>query len=665
MKPAFIPAILLMTTAANAADRPNILWITSEDNGPHLGCYGDDYADTPNLDALGARSLIYTNAWSTAPVCAPARTTIISGLYPPSTGAEHMRSMVELPARFKMYPQYLREAGYYCTNNNKEDYNLKKPDKVWDDSSRKAHWKNRAGGQPFFAIFNHTISHESKLRTRPHKQVHDPAKVRVPAYHPDTPEVRQDWAQYYDRMTEMDKLCGKNLRELKEAGLADDTIVFYYGDHGSGMPRSKRWPYNSGLHVPLLVHIPEKFKHLRPDDYKSGGKTDRLVGFIDLAPTLMSLIGVKPPEHFQGHSFCGKFVAPEQKYGFGFRGRMDERYDMLRVVRNKRYIYMRNYMPHKIYGQYIQYMFQTPTTRVWHDLHAAGKLKPPQTFFWEEKPVEELYDLQADPDEVNNLADSPEHAAIKAELRKAQQDLALRIRDLGFLPEDEVHTRSKDSTPYDIGHDKSKYDLETIMATAEKATSGKAEDMGHCIEQLTHKDSAVRYWAAMGILMRKQDAVGVSRELLHAALNDDSRSVRIIAAQALGQYGNDADVKKALPVLLDNGDIRKRGIYVAMLALNALDAMDDRAASVTDQIKALPKEPEEKIKRLGAYVPNLLKKTLDDLRNGVELRRGSVFALECMARLHFRMAKSSGSTGKCAQRKFRLRTGCTATRLRD
>ena len=311
-------------TAADDS-RPNILWITSEDNGPHLGCYGDEYATTPNLDALAAKSLIYKTCWSNAPVCAPARTTIITGVYPPSTGAQHMRSEVPMPAFMKMYPQVLREAGYYCTNNSKEDYNLIKPDGVWDDSSKNAHWKNRKEGQPFFAIFNHTISHESQIRNKidPKFNIHDPAKVRVPAYHPDTPEVRKDWAQYYDRMTMMDARCGQNLKELEEAGLADDTIVFYYGDHGSGMPRSKRWPYHSGLHVPLIVHIPGKFQHLRPDDYKADRKTDRLVSFVDLAPTLLSLIGVKPPEWMQGHAFAGLHDAGPQPYIYGFRGRMD------------------------------------------------------------------------------------------------------------------------------------------------------------------------------------------------------------------------------------------------------------------------------------------------------------------------------------------------------
>lgn len=231
--------------------RPNILWITCEDTGPQLGCYGDPYANTPNLDRLASRGILYSHAWSNAPVCAPARTTIISGVYPTATGSEHMRSFTRLAPGMKMYPQFLREAGYYTGNNAKEDYNLAKPGgEVWDDSNAKAHWRRRKPGQPFFQIFNIEDSHESQIRKRPHTLIHDPAKVRIPAYHPDTPETRRDWAQDYDNITTVDGKAGKILADLEGDGLAEDTIVFFYGDHGSGMPRSKRWPYNSGLQVP-------------------------------------------------------------------------------------------------------------------------------------------------------------------------------------------------------------------------------------------------------------------------------------------------------------------------------------------------------------------------------------------------------------------------------
>ena len=598
---------------AEAGPRPNVLWVTSEDNGPHLGAYGDQYADTPNVDGLASKGMIYLNAWSTAPVCAPARTTIISGMYPPSTGSEHMRSMTRLPANMKMYPQYLREAGYYATNNRKEDYNLQKPGTVWDESSGKAHWRNRKPGQPFFAIFNFTVSHESQIRRRPHTPVHDPAKVRVPAYHPDTPEVRQDWAQYYDKVTEMDAQVGRVLKELEEDGLADETIVFYYGDHGSGMPRSKRWPYNSGLRVPLVVYVPEKLKQLAPSQYVPGGKTDRLVGFIDLAPTVLSIAGIKPPAHMQGHAFMGEYEAPEQPYAYGFRGRMDERYDMLRVVRDKRYIYIRNYMPHKIYGQFIAYMFQTPTTRLWKELYDQGKLTPPKTFFWETKPAEELYDLENDPDEVNNLADSPQHREILGRLRRAQQDLAMRIRDVGFLPEGEIHSRSEGSTPYEMGRDDRKYPVKKIMAAAELASSLKKEAVPELVKAFGDDDSAVRYWAAMGILMRGRDAVSAARDSLDEALGDTSPHVRVIAAQALGQYGSDEDAAKALQVLLELAPLDANGVYVSVLALNALDAMDERAKGALETIRALPQKDPAVTQRMRAYVPNLIRKTTADL----------------------------------------------------
>ncbi|MCO6458653.1 MAG: sulfatase-like hydrolase/transferase [Pirellulaceae bacterium] len=601
------------SASAEQPKRPNILWITSEDNGPHLGCYGDQYATTPQLDALAARGMIYWNAWSNAPVCAPARTTIISGLYPPSTGSQHMRSMTRLPEGMLMYPQYLRAAGYYCTNNSKEDYNLQKPGQVWDESSNKAHWKNRQPGQPFFAVFNHTVTHESQIRRRPHQAVHDPSQVPLPAYHPDTPESRRDWAQYYDKLSELDELAGRNLRELEAAGLADDTIVFYYGDHGPGMPRSKRWPYDSGLRVPLIVYFPPQFRHLAPKEYQEGGRSQRLVGFIDLAPTVLSLAGIQPPDFYQGHAFAGEFAAEPPEYAYGFRGRMDERYDMVRSVRDQRYVYIRNYMPHKIYGQYIAYMFETPTTRVWKQLYDQGQLQPPRTYFWERKPPEELYDLQNDPDEVRNLASSTEHAEVLERLRAAQRKWAYEIRDLGFLPEYEIHERSAGTTPYEMGHDQARYDLRRIGRTAELASSLADDATGQLIERLGDDDSAVRYWAAQGLLMRGATAVRAARQPLREALSDQSPVVQILAAQALSQYGDEQDLKQSLPLLLKYADVSSHGLYLSMLALNGLDELGPKAAGVKAELAALPVEDSRVLGRMGHYVGNLLTKILRDL----------------------------------------------------
>ena len=611
VKRALLP-ILLGGTICLAADRPNILWLTSEDHGPHLGAYGDDYADTPNLDVLARRGMLYRNAWSTAPVCAPARTAIISGVYPPSSGAHHMRSRVRLPGSMKLYPQYLRESGYYCSNNVKEDYNVEKPGRVWDESSREAHWRKRGAEQPFFAVFNFTESHESQIRRRPHKLQHDPAKVRVPAYHPDTPEVRLDWAQYYDKVTEVDALAGKVLKELAADGLAEETIVFFYADHGPGMPRGKRWTYNSGLHVPLIIYVPEKYHGLAGPGYKPGGESDRLVGFIDLAPTVLSLAGIQPPKHFQGGAFLGPHAAPAPDYQFAFRDRMDERYDMTRAVRDRRYLYVRNYKPHKRYGQHVDYMFKTPTTRVWHALFKTGKLNAAQSRFWKTKPAEELYDIEADPDEIRNLADSPRGRPIARRLREVLGSWQSRIRDLGFLPEGEIHSRSRGMTPYEAARDAERYPYEAIARMADIASSlrrGVDEELG---KGLRASDSAVRYWAALGILMRGREAVCRFDGGLRDALVDPSPFVRTVAAQALGVYGNDSDAEKALAVLLELAHLERNGLYVSVAALNAIDAMDQRAQSAAATIAALPTASPAVDDRMGHYVSDLIRKTLAD-----------------------------------------------------
>jgi uncharacterized sulfatase len=590
------------------AKRPNILWVTCEDTGPHLRACGDEYSVTPNLDRFAARGSMYFNAWSNAPVCAPARTTIISGMYPTSTGSEHMRSMTRLPEEMKLFPAYLRDAGYYCTNNVKEDYNLEKPPGTWDESSNKAHWRNRAGSQPFFSIFNFTATHESQIRKRPHTLVHDPARVRVPAYHPDTPEVRHDWAQYYDNITTMDAQAGRVLAELQQDGLVDDTIVLFYGDHGSGMPRNKRWPYNSGLNVSIVVSIPEKLRHLAPKDYVAGGKTGRLVGFVDLAPTMLSVAGLKPQPWHQGRAFLGPREAPARQFVHGFRGRMDERIDCVRTVRDERYVYVKNYMPHKIYGQHLAFMWETPTTQVWKELYDQGRLNEAQRKFWEPKPAEELFELKSDPDEVKNLAGSPEHRTALERLRAAHREHTLKIRDIGLLPEDEIHERAGSGTPYQTGHDAKKYPLERVLAAAELASSGKTGAVAQLVKMLADSDSGVRYWAAMGLLMRK------SAEEVKKAMSDPAPAVRIVAAECVGLHGPAADLKAAIDVLLSLADPVKHGPYLAVQALNAIDTLGVKAKPWREAIAALPSAaPQAHVRVRTEYIKRLrehIEKTL-------------------------------------------------------
>lgn len=586
-----------------AADtpRPNILWLTWEDIGPHLHCFGDDYSTTPNFDRLAKRGCVYFNTWASAPVCAPARTAIITGVSPTSTGAEHMRSMTHMPAAWKMFPGYLRDAGYYCTNNGKEDYNLEKPEGTWDVtqggnggppgySPTFGHWRNRKSGQPFFAVFNNMTTHESQIfRSATNRNIiHDPAKARVPAFEPDIPEVRRDWAQYHDLLTAEDGQHEARIDELTADGLLEDTIIIVTSDHGCGMPRYKRFPYDSGLHVPMILIFPDKYRHLAPKDYVPGGRSDRLLNTVDLAPTMLSLAGIKPPEFHQGQAFAGPFEAPPRAYNFGFRGRMDERYDLMRSVRDKRYIYIRNYNPHKIYGQHVDYMWSLPSTPAWERLYKEGKLKAPQTYFWETKPPEELYDLQTDPDEVNNLAASPQHKATLERFRKAHHQHEVAVKDLGLLPEGEMHARAGKSAPYDMGHDPKQFPVERILAAADLASFLQPGVTARLEALMKDSDSAVRYWGVMGVLMRGKDEVTKLQTPLRKSLADSSPHVRIAAAEALGLHGTEQDLQTVVPLLLELANAPKSGSYAAIHALNAIDALGPKARPWKPQILALP-----------------------------------------------------------------------------
>jgi arylsulfatase A-like enzyme len=600
-----IQLLLLSTVLLTGAERPNVLWITSEDNGPQLGCYGDSFADTPVLDRLAARGLRYTKAWSVAPVCAPARTAIITGIYPSSSGALHMRSEIRLPDCIRLFPVTLREAGYYCTNNSKEDYNLENAGKVWDESSGKAHWRNRAAGQPFFAVFNFTATHESQVRKRPHKAVHDPAKVPLPPYWPDVPEVRQDWAQYYDNMTRMDQQAGEILDALEKDGLAAETIVFYFGDHGPGMPRCKRTPCDSGLRVPLIVHFPDKWRHLAPRGYAPGAASDRLVSFVDLAPSMLSLAGLPVPSWMQGRAFAGAAAAPDAGFLHGMRDRMDERYDPVRSVRDQRYVYVKNYFPHRPAGQHNAYMFETPTTRVWHDLFQAGKVSGPHCAFWQPHPPEELYDLENDPHETVNLAGDPPHREALEKLRAAHVAHERSVRDVCLLPEAEMLRRAGTSALYDMAHDDSRFPLEAVLRTAQRASSQNPRDLPELRDALNAADSAVRWWAVMGHLMHGRKAVEAGAERLSARLRDENASVRIAAAEVLANFGPDPNA--AVEQLIAAADLRQNDYYDVVRALNALDDLRDvLTPAQRNRIATLPDTRAGQSRRSGDYAKRLL-----------------------------------------------------------
>ena len=585
---AFAAGLLVFVPTASAQERPNILWLSSEDNGPQIGAYGDAYAKTPALDALAGRGVRFTRAWAAAPVCAPSRTAIITGMYPQTTGGMHMRSEVPLPPDVQMFPALLRDAGYYTTNNVKEDYNHPTPSGVWDESSDTAHWRNRRPGQPFFAVFNSITTHESQIRRRPHMAVHDPSRVRVPPYHPDTPEVRRDWAQYYDKLTEMDAEIAARLRELESDGLADSTIVMYWGDHGVGLPRGKRWLYPAGLSVPLIVYVPKRFRHLAPDEYADGKALDRLVSLLDLGPSTLSAAGLRPPAYMQGQAFMGPFASPPRQWLHAGRDRMDERVDMSRAVTDGRYLYIRNYRPDRLQGEFLAYMFETPTTQVWKALHDAGKLIAEQDTFWREKPIEELYDLDADPDAVHDLARTAPHLATLTRLRGALRSHVLATRDLGLLPEVDLYQRRAGRTAYALTSDAAAFPVEPILDAAERASPAGRFDVAGLRGGLRHADRAVRYWSAYGLGRAGRRAVLEAEAELRGLLQDEAPAARIAAADALVRHGSESTRAPALAALLALADPGSQGHQAAMLALDTILALGDAAAPIRARAAAVP-----------------------------------------------------------------------------
>ncbi|MBW8039099.1 MAG: sulfatase-like hydrolase/transferase [Planctomycetes bacterium] len=584
-------------------ERPNILWITCEDINPYLGCYGDTYTITPNLDKFAAEGLLYTNAYATAPVCAPARSCLVTGMYATSLGTQHLRSDVKLPEQVRCFPQYLRSAGYYCSNNYKKDYNFTDIN-VWDESGKTAHWRKRKPGQPFFSVFNFNSTHQGQIngsdedfftmyrsKLKP-EELHDPAKVPLPPYYPDTPIVRKIWTRYYDLITFMDKQVGDLLGRLKDDGLADNTIVFFFSDHGLGVPRHKRTMYDSGLHVPLIIRFPARYQNLAP--LKPGRKTDRLVSFVDFAPTVLSLAGLPIPSHMQGRAFLGDKADQPREYVFGAASRVDEVYEMSRCVRDKRYKYIRNYMPHLPYVQPSEYPDRADIMKELHRVVKEGALTETQKLFWQPvKPLEELYDTQADPHEIDNLADSDQHRRVLKRMRKVHRKWMFETRDTGLMPEAQMHILAEGSTPYEIAQPSTKkYRLSCVLLAADMV--GKSpEALPNMLKLLNVPQPAVRYWAVVAISALNSQAAPAA-EKLTGLLEDSSPNVRFAAAGTLCKLDL---CEKALPVLAKGLEDPRE--TVVLHAAREIQSIGNKARPITEQIKqaqARCKNPDETYK---------------------------------------------------------------------
>ncbi|MGC9343480.1 MAG: sulfatase-like hydrolase/transferase [Bacteroidales bacterium] len=426
--------------------RPNILCVVCEDISPYLGSYGDMAAYTPNLDKLAEDGVRFTNVFSVSGVCAPSRAALITGLYPSSFGANNMRTnRRDLPelkgcppyeatpsSEVKCYPEFMRAEGYYCTNNDKEDYQFSAPGTAWDESSRYAHWRNRPEGSNFFAIFNLLRSHESQIWN----WLDEPKSVKpedapVPPYYPDNEVVRKDIATLYTNITIMDREVGEILDQLEIDGLLDSTIVIFYSDHGGPMPRGKREILDSGLKVPMIIRFPGAIH--------AGTVNDNLISFVDIPATILSMAGVDIPEYMHGQAFWGDQKAEPREYIFAARDRMDGQTDCRRAVRSKKFKYIRNYMPEVGAYQPIRFRLSMPTMREMLRMKEEGSLNEDQMYWFRTtKEVEELYDIEKDPYELHNLAGNPEYEDVLAEMRQVHEKWMKDIGDPGPIPEKEL-----------------------------------------------------------------------------------------------------------------------------------------------------------------------------------------------------------------------------------
>ena len=444
-----LPAVFLCGTAfLHAADRPNVVWLVSEDNSVHYLKHFDQHgAPTPRIEALAAHGLTFDHAFSNAPVCSVARTTLATGCYGPRIGTQfHRKSVaVPLPDGMQMFPEYLRDAGYYTANNSKTDYNAIPGKNVWDESSRNASWRKRKDGQPFFYMQSFAVCHESSLHfsakvMATEKTTTDPASVFVAPYHPDTPTFRYTNARYRDRIMQMDRQIGSVVDALTADGLLEDTFIFYFGDHGGVLPRGKGYACEAGLHMPLVVRVPDKWKHLVAAEL--GSRRNGFVSFIDFGPTTLNLAGVAVPEQMDGRPFLGKDVSQKEvetrDEAFGYADRFDEKYDLVRTLRRGKYDYVRNYQPFNFDGLQNNYRYRMLAYTEWRKLYQEGKLNAQQSQFFESRPAEQLFDVSADPHEVNNLATNPAYAEVLQDMRDRLTMRVKELPDLSFFPENHL-----------------------------------------------------------------------------------------------------------------------------------------------------------------------------------------------------------------------------------
>ena len=597
MKPKFILVFLyivfvFVSPLQAKTFRPNILWITSEDNSIEwVGCYGSKNAKTPNIDQLAKEGFRYLYCFDNGAVCAPTRSSWITGMHSISNGTQPMRSGFEIPESIKFYNELLQEAGYFTSNCSKTDYNLRGPNgrnpkSFWNYSGKEyaETWKKRKKDQPFFTVYNIGESHESRAFGDHNDESIDPQKMILAPYHPDLPEMRNTYAKYASAISKMDSLVGQAIENLKRDNLYEDTIIVYNSDHGGVLARSKRFLYSSGIHCPLIVRIPEKWKHLYPEGKKPGSTIDRIVSFIDMPKTWLSLTGAKVTENFQGRIFLGHDTEPESRYHFSWRERADERFDNVRVMRDEQFAYHKNYAPFAPNGQYLAYMHNMKATGAWEKYHQAGKTTAVTGRFFRPRPSEEFYDNFKDFHNIDNQIDDPLHQSKIKELKKELRRQQLKYFDSGLIPEEMRNRiiRERKTTVYAFVRDPKLYPLAKYLDYADFSLERKKKNLNTLTNGLSDNDPVIRYWSVVGLLLLEKQAKPAIPNLKKVL--DDQDEIPALAAWAIFKAGSEKFASKwMLDEILENPEHK-------MLA-NVLDWMDQGSFSILAQIPGdkLPK----------------------------------------------------------------------------
>ncbi|RAJ08041.1 sulfatase family protein [Arenibacter echinorum] len=585
---------------------PNIVWITSEDNSKHyLKLFDENGIPTPNIESLAKEGLIFNRAFSNAPVCSVARSAIISGCYGPRIGAQFHRKIatVPMPDSLKMFPTYLREAGYYTTNNSKEDYNINKTEGVWDESSKNASWRNRGENQPFFHVFNIGVSHESSMHfTAEDMETKAPEtdqnSFNIQPNHPNTKLFKYTNALYRDKIREMDRQVGEIIKELKEDGRLDDTFIFYYGDHGGVLPGSKGYLYETGLHVPMVVHVPNKYKYLVNNEI--GSTVNGFVSFIDLAPTVLNLAGTTIPNGMDGKAFLGKDISAEELNArdetYSYADRFDEKYDMVRAVRKGKYKYIRNYQPFNYDGLMNNYRYKQLAYQEWQTLYEKGELNKVQSAFFENRAPEMLFDIEADPYETKNLATEAAFESILIDMRKRLSTWVKGMPDLSFYPEHYLIEKAFEN-PVAFGQ-KHKEQINNYVDLADLDLLNFEDAKNSLAQALGSSDPWKRYWAIIVCSTFGKQAMAMAPVIRTMTTKDSELINRVRAAEFL-----------AISKQLDPSSVMTNSLYEsekpseALLILNSIVLMTSSKYNYNfdielDRISKTVKEDSEVMRRL-------------------------------------------------------------------